>query len=68
MEMENEMIDYLQGMMDRFQEDLLRYGMEDEVVQKELDDMIACKEMAEAIIGLPVNLQKNGLVTVGFQE
>ena len=26
----------------------------------------ACKDMVEELIGLPVNLQKDGKVTVGF--
>ena len=28
--------------------------------------MIACKNMVECLIGEPVNLQKDGKVTVGF--
>lgn len=64
--MKNKMINYLQSMMDSFQEDLKKYGMEDRMVQKKLDAMIACKDMAEAIIGMPINLQQDGLVTVGF--
>lgn len=64
--MEERMIRYLQGMMDDFKKEEARYGMEDRGVIKKFDAMIACKEMAEAVIGLPVNLQKDGKVSVGF--
>lgn len=60
------LIAYLQSQMDDFQEELKRYGIEDRVVKNKLDAMIACKEMVEALIQEPVNLQKDGRVTVGF--
>lgn len=60
------MIQYLQSMMNRFKEQEAKYGIEDRVVSKLLDDMIACKEMTEALIGEPVNLGVDGKVTVGF--
>ena len=53
-------------MMDDFKESEEKYGYEDRYVQKRLDDMIACKEMVEAIINEPVNLRKDGIVTIGF--
>ena len=59
------MIAYLQEMMDRFMADKQKYGMDEATIQK-LDEMIACKEMVEALICEPVNLQKDGKVTVGF--
>ena len=60
------MINYLQQMMDRVQRDIARYGKEDRIVEKRIDDMIACKEMVEAFIQEPVNLGFDGKVTVGF--
>ena len=64
--MKEQMINYLQSMMDRFQSEMERYGKDDRIVEKRFDDMIACKEMVEALIQEPVNLQKDGRVTVGF--
>ncbi len=64
--MKEQMINYLQQMLDRFTEEMERYGKDDRIVEKRFDDMIACKEMVEALIGEPVNLQKDGRVTVGF--
>lgn len=59
------MIGYLQSMMDDYKEEVRRYG-EDHWTEEKLDAMIACKEMVEALIGEPVNLRKEGRVTVGF--
>lgn len=64
--MREQMLNYLQGMLDAFLEDKERYGFEDYAVQKDFEAMIACKEMVEALIGEPVNLRKDGKVTVGF--
>ena len=64
--MKEQMIGYLQSMMDNFKKEEARYGIEDRMVLKKLDDMIACKEMVEALIGEPVNLGIDGKVTVGF--
>ena len=64
--MKEQMIAYLQTKLTRFQRDLERYGREDRKVLRQFDDMIACKEMAEALIGEPVNLRMDGTVTVGF--
>lgn len=61
-----QMIGYLQSMMDNFKKEEERFGIEDRYVQKKLDAMIACKEMVEALICEPVNLQLDGKVTVGF--
>ena len=60
------MLQYLQEMMDRVQSDIKKYGVDDRMVENRIDDMIACKEMVEALIREPVNLQKDGKVTVGF--
>ena len=60
------MINYLQQMMDKVQDAIKRYGKEDRIVSKRIDDMIACKEMVEAFIQEPVNLGLDGRVTVGF--
>lgn len=64
--MEQKMLNYLQSMMNDFLKEKERYGMEDRIVNKKLDEMIACKEMVEVMIGQPVNLQLDGKVTVGF--
>lgn len=64
--MEQKMIDYLQAQMDEFKAEEAKYGKEDRIVLKKLDAMIACKEMAEALIGQPVNLGMDGKVTVGI--
>ena len=64
--MKEQMINYLQQMLDKFTDEMERYGKDDRIVEKRFDDMIACKEMVEALIGEPVNLQKDGKVTVGF--
>ena len=64
--MREKMLQYLQEMMDRVQSDIKKYGVDDRMVEKRIDDMIACKEMVEALIREPVNLQKDGKVTVGF--
>ena len=64
--MKEQMINYLQSMMDNFQKEKERYGIEDERVISKFDGMIACKEMVEALIQEPVNLQQDGKVTVGF--
>ena len=60
------LINYLQQMMDKVQDEIKRYGKEDRIVSKRIDDMIACKEMVEAFIQEPVNLGLDGKVTVGF--
>ena len=61
-----QMVNYLQKKMDRFKKYEKRLGFEDEYVTELLDEMIACKEMVEALIGEPVNLGIDGKVTVGF--
>ena len=61
-----DMLRYLQGMMDDFMKEKARFGAGDRIVEEKLDAMIACKEMVEALIHEPVNLQKDGKVTVGF--
>lgn len=61
-----QMINYLQQMMDKVQDEIKQYGVDDRLVEHRIDAMIACKEMVEAFIQEPVNLQKDGKVTVGF--
>ena len=64
--MKEKMIEYLQQMLDKFNDEMERYGKDDRIVDKRFDDMIAGKEMVEALIEEPVNLQKDGKVIVGF--
>lgn len=61
-----QMISYLQAKLTKFQVEVEKYGMEDRVVEELFDEMIACKEMVECLIQMPVNLQMDGKVTVGF--
>lgn len=69
--MENKMINYLQEMLTKFNAMLAKnqetpgYYRESEI-NRMFDSMIACKEMVEAMINQPVNLRKDGKVTVGF--
>lgn len=64
--MEKKMIDYLQGMLDEFMVEKNKFGISDRIVGKKLDKMLACKEMAETMIGMPINLGIDGKVTIGF--
>lgn len=69
--MKNKMINYLQEMLTKFNAMLAKnqkvpgYYRESEI-NRMFDGMIACKEMVEAMIGQPVNLRKDGKVTIGF--
>lgn len=60
------LINYLQSQMNDFKKDEAEYGLEDRTTIAKLDTMIACKEMVETLINEPVNLQKDGKVTIGF--
>ena len=64
--MREQMLQYLQEMLTDYMEDKQNFGADDHIVKSKMHAMIACKEMVEALIREPVNLQKNGLVTVGF--
>ena len=64
--MRDQMINYLQSMMDEFKRREAKFGIDNPYTEELLDKMIACKEMAEALIGEPVNLGLDGKVTVGF--
>lgn len=61
---EANLIKYLQSQMDDFKNEEAQFGM-DRTTVKKLDAMIACKDMVEALIGKPVNLQQDGIVTIG---
>lgn len=62
---EKMMLDYLQSYLDFAMNEKERFGM-DERTEGLFHGVIACKEMVEALIKAPVNLQKDGKVTVGF--
>lgn len=62
---ESDLLKYLQSQMDDFKENEKKFGFDRETKSK-CDAMIACKEMVEALIEKPVNLRKDGKVTVGF--
>ena len=59
-------IAYLQVRLTHIQREIEKYGIEDTFVSMHLEHLIACKEMVEALIGAPVNLQQDGKVTIGF--
>ena len=59
-------LQWLQEELDIYNEDAAHYGHEDRIVKHRLCRMLGMKDMLEALIGEPVNLQKDGLVTVGF--
>lgn len=61
-----EMLAYLQDMLICYLRDVKDYGADDRMVQRAMHDMLACKQMAEALIGVPVYLQKDGNITLGF--
>ena len=63
---EEMLISYLHSQMDDFKEWESHYGLSNRIVEHKLDAMIACKEMVESLICQPVNLKKDGVVTVGF--
>lgn len=60
------LIAYLQSELDDFLKDAAKFGKDDRIVQHKLDAMLANKDMVESLILEPVNLQKDGKVTVGF--
>lgn len=60
------LLSYLQMMLDDYNERVEKYGAEERYTKRALHDMIACKEMVEVLIDEPVNLRKDGAVTVGF--
>lgn len=66
-DMKERMLDYLQNKLTKFQEMLEKkdYYRESEI-NRAMDEMIALKEMVEYLIQQPVNLRKDGKVTVGF--
>ena len=43
-----------------------QYGPDDRIVDKKMIGLIACKEMVERLLECPVNLGKDGKVTLGF--
>lgn len=64
--MEEKMLAYLKMRLDDYLWEEKAYGAEDRFVAKKLTGLLACKQMVEAMIQKPVNIQKNGEVTVGF--
>lgn len=60
------LLHYLQSMLDDFMDEKARYGSDDRMVHHKLTGMLACKDMVEALIRTPVNLQMDGRVTTGF--
>ena len=63
--MEEKMLAYLQNRLTTIQK-LEEDGYPQDYVEESLIGLIACKEMVECLIEKPVNLQKDGKVTVGL--
>ena len=64
--MEEKMLAYLQERLTNFKK-LEKQGYPSEYLERTLDSLIACKRMVECLIQKPVNLQKDGKVTVGLE-
>lgn len=64
--MEEKMLAYLQDRLNILRFDIDIYGDNDRIVKKDMDALIACKVMAETLIGKPINLRMDGRVTVGI--
>ena len=43
-----------------------KYGQDDRVYRRKIEQCIGMKELVEELLGVPVNLQLDGLVTTGF--
>ena len=60
------MLRLLQERLTDYLAEKAKFGPDDRIVVKKFSEMIGCKEMAEVLIGLPVNLGRDGIVTVGY--
>ena len=60
------LVDVLQQMFDMYMDDQRRFGSESERTQMHFGWVIGAKELVEACIGQPVNLQRDGVVRIGF--
>lgn len=60
------MLRYLQAQLSEYKKEVALFGAGDRIVRKELTELIGCKEMVEALFGMPINLGMDGKVTVGF--
>lgn len=65
-DMEEQILAYLKERLTAWIIDRDLYGVDDRVVRKDLDRLLACKDMAEVLICKPINLTVNGNVTVGY--
>lgn len=61
-----QMLQYLQELLTDFMETKEKFGTDSDFVHYKMDMMIGAKEMVEALLCEPVNLQKDGKVTVGL--
>ena len=61
-----DMLSHLQFLLSEYMEEKERYGADDRIVNRKMHDMIACKNMCECLLSVPINLQRDGKVTVGF--
>lgn len=43
-----------------------KYGQDDRVYRRKIEQCIGMKELVEELLGVPVNLQRDGRVTAGF--
>ena len=60
------MLAFLQCLLDDWNSEREKFGDDDRIVVKKFSEMIGCKDMVECLIGCPVNLGKDGKVSVGF--
>ena len=61
-----DMLDYIQSMYTQWMESREHFGPDDRCVKDDLKGLLAMRIMTENLIGEPVNLRKDGQVTVGF--
>ena len=69
--MQEQMIEYLEEMMTKVKAEEAHYKESNSErdkrrYERDIDRMLACKDMVEAIIGQPVNCRLDGTVTIGF--
>ena len=61
-----DMLDYIQGVFTMYLEEREQYGPDERGVRRLFFECLGMKKMVENLIGVPVNLQKDGKVTTGF--
>ena len=57
---------YLQARYTDALEEGKKYGQDDRIYRRKIEQCIGMKELVEELLRVPVNLQRDGLVTTGF--